>query len=44
MLYLACFMTVFLLPGPVFGGGLEKLPGERRRFKGALQLLINRYE
>ena len=29
---LACFVTVFLLPGPVFCVGLVKLPGERRIF------------
>ena len=31
MLYFTCFVTVFLLSGPVLGGGcLGKSPGERR--------------
>jgi len=33
MLYVARFVTVFLLSGPVFCVGLRRLPGERRFFK-----------
>ena len=33
MLWMARFVTVYLLSGPIFGVGLRKLPGERRFFK-----------
>jgi len=33
MLHLACFVTVFLLPGPTVFGSLGKSPSERRFFK-----------